>query len=133
MLLSRHCQDAELQFSAELPRNAMLRWTLYLHAYQSRGITMTRTLTTLAAVTALTVAAIAAPAPAQARNGGAVAAGVIGGLAAGAIIGSAASHPYGYGYYGGGPYYAAGAGCGWRRERFWDGYRWRVHRVQVCY
>jgi hypothetical protein len=60
---------------------------------------------------------------------------VIGGLAAGAIIGGAAARPYGYydgGYYAGGPYYAAG-GCGWRRERFWDGYGWRVHRVRVCY
>jgi hypothetical protein len=95
---------------------------------------MTRTLTTLAAAATLAVAAIAAPAPAQARGGGAIAAGVIGGLAAGAIIGSAASQPYGYygGYAAGGPYYAASP-CGWRRERFWDGYRWRVHRVQVCY
>ena len=92
---------------------------------------MTKTLMTLAAAATLAVSAIAAPAPAEAR-GGAVAAGVIGGLAAGAIIGSAASHPYGYGYYGG-PYYAAAPyGCGWRRERFWDGYRWRVHRVRVC-
>ena len=95
---------------------------------------MTKTLTALATAATLAVAAIAAPAPAEARNGGAIAAGVIGGLAAGAIIGSATARPYGYydGYYGGGPYYAAG-GCGWRRERFWDGYRWRTHRVQVCY
>jgi len=92
---------------------------------------MTKTLMTLAAAATLAVSAIAAPAPAEAR-GGAVAAGVIGGLAAGAIIGSAASHPYGYGYYGG-PYYAAAPyDCGWRRERFWDGFRWRVHRVRVC-
>jgi|SRR5690349_20645168 hypothetical protein len=98
---------------------------------------MTRTLTTLAAAGMLAMTAIAAPSPAQARGGGAIAAGVIGGLAAGAIIGGAAGYPYGgyapYGYYGGGPYYASGPGCGWRRERFWDGYRWRIHRVQVCY
>jgi hypothetical protein len=97
---------------------------------------MTRTLTTLAAAGMLAMTAIAAPSPAQARGGGAIAAGVIGGLAAGAIIGGAAANPYGYapyGYYGGGPYYASEPGCGWRRERFWDGYRWRVHRVQVCY
>jgi hypothetical protein len=95
---------------------------------------MTRTLTTLAAATTLAITAFAAaPAPAAARGGGAIAAGVIGGLAAGAIIGGAA-HAYGpYGYYGGGPYYASEPGCGWRRERFWDGYRWRIHRVQVCY
>ena len=95
---------------------------------------MRRTLTTLAAAATLAIAAIAAPAPAQARGGGALAAGIIGGLAAGAIIGGAAAYPYGYAPYGyyGGPHYAA-APCGWRRERFWDGYRWRVHRVQVCY
>lgn len=92
---------------------------------------MTRTLTTLAAAATVAIAALVAPAPAEAR-GGRIAAGIIGGLAAGAIIGGAA-HAYGpYGYYGG-PYYAAEPNCGWRRERFWDGYRWRVHRVQVCY
>ncbi len=95
---------------------------------------MKRTLMTVAAVAALAVATISAPAPAEARGGGAIAAGVIGGLAAGAIIGGAA-RPYGYygdsyGYYGG-PTYVAGPGC-WRRERFWDGYRWRIHRVNVC-
>ena len=66
---------------------------------------MTRTLTTLAAAATLAVAAIAAPSPAQARGGGAVAAGVIGGLAAGAIIGGARPIPW-LRYYGGG-YYAA--------------------------
>ena len=56
-----------------------------------------------------------------------------------AIIGGA-TLSYGYydggygggGYYAGGPYYAAGD-CRLRRERFWDGYGWRVRRVQVCY
>jgi hypothetical protein len=98
------------------------------------GSVMTRILTTLAAAGILAMAAVAAPAPAKARGGG-FAAGIIGGLAAGAIIGGAAAYPYGYAPYGyyGGPYYAVGPGCGWRRERFWDGYRWRVHRVQVCY
>ena len=98
---------------------------------------MTRTLITLTTAGMLAMTAIATPSPTEARGRcGAIAAGVIGGLAAGAIIGSAAGNPYGYapyGYYGGGPYYASEPGCGWRRERFWDGYRWRVHRVQVCY
>jgi hypothetical protein len=95
---------------------------------------MIRTLTNLAAAATLAVAAVAAPAPAQARGGG-IAAGVIGGLAAGAIIGGAAARPYGYydgGYYAGGPYYAA-APCGWHRERFWDGFGWRIRRVRSCY
>ena len=59
--------------------------------------------TAIAGLAALTlgvgVAGSAAPAAAWYRGGwgGPVAAGVIGGLAAGAIIGSA-THPYGYGY-----------------------------------
>jgi hypothetical protein len=45
-------------------------------------------------------AAVTAPPPAQARNEGAIAAGVVGGLAVGAIIGSAASRPvYAYPAY----------------------------------
>jgi len=91
---------------------------------------MTKTLTALAAAASIAVAAVAAPAPAQARGGGAVAAGVIGGLAAGAIIGGAVSRPYGY--YGG-PYYAAAPGCYWRRERVWTAYGWRWHRWRECY
>ena len=55
---------------------------------------MTRGLIVL--VAAATMAAAVLPAPAQARNGGAVAAGVIGGLAAGAIIGSAVAPRYYY-------------------------------------
>ncbi|MBV9261406.1 MAG: hypothetical protein JO205_08535 [Pseudolabrys sp.] len=70
--------------------------------------------------------------PAQARDGGAVAAGVIGGLAAGAIIGSTVNNPP-YHYYGGPayyqPYYAPTYGrCYLTRE--WDGFRYR--RVRVC-
>ncbi|MFZ3250793.1 MAG: hypothetical protein WA214_18095, partial [Pseudolabrys sp.] len=62
---------------------------------------MTRTLTALAAAATLGIAAVAAPQTAEARNGGAIAAGVIGGLAAGAIMGSAIGH---------GPYYAYAPG-----------------------
>jgi hypothetical protein len=90
---------------------------------------MTKALTALTAAAAI-AAAVSLPTTAEAR-GGAIAAGVIGGLAAGAIIGGAAAGPhYGYGY-GPGPYYAA-APCYWHRERFWDGYGWRMRRVQVC-
>jgi hypothetical protein len=99
-------------------------------------MTRTRILTALAAAATLGLAAVAAPQPAEARHGGAIAAGVIGGLAVGALIGSAASAPYyGYapGYYYGGPaYYAGYGGCYWTRQRFWDGWGWRVRRVQVC-
>ena len=74
----------------------------------------TKILTTLAAAAALGLTAVAAPQPAQAGHwhggGGAVAAGVIGGLAAGAIIGSAAAN---------GPYY--GLWSRLLRLRSWPG------------
>jgi hypothetical protein len=99
---------------------------------------MLKVMTGIAAAAALVVTLVAAPQQAEARwrhhhRGGAVAAGIIGGLAAGAIIGSAANGYYGpsYGYYGGGPVYY-GPRCYWTRERFWNGYRWRSHRVRVC-
>lgn len=94
-----------------------------------------KTLTALAATAALVVAAVSTPQPAEARGGGAVAAGIIGGLAAGAIIGSAVAGPRYYGpgpgYYGPAPVYY-GPDCYWTRERFWDGWGWRVRRVRVC-
>ena len=98
----------------------------------------------LAAATAATLAvtAVAAPAPAEAR-GGRIAAGIIGGLAGAANLGGLATNGYGYGpgygyygapaYYGQPAYYGGGyGGCYLQRERFWDGYAWRVRRVQVC-
>lgn len=105
---------------------------------------MKKSLLALAAVATLVVSTAS---PALAWRGGwgpGLAAGVIGG----AIIGGAiASGPYGYGpgyyaprYYGPGygyygPGYAADAyygGCVWQRQRFWDGYGWRVRNVRVC-
>jgi hypothetical protein len=92
-------------------------------------------LTTLAAVAALTLAVTVSSQPAYAGgNGGAVAAGVVGGLAVGAIIGSQANR----GYYGGPGYYESGyqpayGGCHVERQQFEDGYG-RIHsrRVRVC-
>lgn len=87
----------------------------------------------------LAAASLGASAPAQARhgNGGAIAAGVVGGLALGAIAGSAAANASpGYGYGGGysepAPVY--GGGCYFTRQATYDpygnfaGYR----RVRVC-
>jgi hypothetical protein len=93
---------------------------------------LSKTLTAIAAVT-LTIAAVAAPQTAEAR-GGRIAAGIIGGLAAGAIIGSIASqngYYRGPAYYGPGPVYY-GPDCYWTRQRIWDGYGWRLRRVRVC-
>ena len=74
---------------------------------------MRKTLTALAVAATMIVAAVAVPDTADARwrgrHGGGVAAGIIGGLAAGAIIGSMANQGYyGGGYYG--PGYAYGPG-----------------------
>ena len=98
---------------------------------------MKRTLMAIAAAATLALSTLAAPAPAHAQRG--VAAGVAAGLIGGAIVGGAIASQNGYygggpGYYGG-PAYVAGpgyGGCYMQRQRFWDGYAWRVRRVQVC-
>lgn len=62
-------------------------------------------------------------------NGGAIAAGVVGGLALGALAGGA------YGAYGPGysPSYSAyGGDCYFTTQRVWDGYGWVRERVRVC-
>ena len=91
---------------------------------------------TLAAVAALTLAVTVTSQPAQAGgNGGAIAAGVVGGLAVGAIVGSQANR----GYYGGPGYYESGyqpvygGGCHIERQQVEDGYgRIHIRRVRVC-
>ncbi len=93
---------------------------------------MRKMLLAVATAATLGITAFAAPAPAEARDGGAVAAGVLGGLAAGAIIGGAAASAPPPAYYAPGPAYVAGPPCYWHRERFWDGYGWRIRRVRVC-
>ena len=77
-------------------------------------------------------------------SGGAVAAGVVGGLALGALAAGAA-RPY---YYGAPPYYGPGPAyvleddlppppprrlrCWFEREEVWDGYGYVPRRVRVC-
>jgi hypothetical protein len=75
----------------------------------------------LLAIAALAVSAVAFPAPAHAQR-----------------------YYYGPGYYYGPPpqsYYFNGAPapvadptgpCYWQRQRFWDGFGWRVRSVRVC-
>lgn len=100
---------------------------------------MKKTLTALVAAMTIALAAVAAPTDASAHDrGGAVAAGILGGIAAGAIIGSAvAAPPPPRAYYAPAPVYvepapAYGPVCRVHRERFWDGYEWRRRRVEVC-
>ena len=92
---------------------------------------MKKTFAALVAVA--TVAGSLTATPASAQRG--VAAGVAAGLIGGAI---ASQRGYygdyygpGYGYYGG-PAYVEDVACVWQRQRFWDGYGWRVRRVRVC-
>ena len=99
----------------------------------------------IAIVSALALTAIV-PTEASARarrwhgGGGAAAAaafaGVVGtGLAIAATQNRRAYYDSYDGYYGGGPAYVADdyyGGCTWQRQRFWDGYGWRIRRVRVC-
>jgi hypothetical protein len=112
---------------------------------RQKGNAMRKILVALATIATLAFSA-SAPAHAQRALGAAIAGGLIGG----AIVGGAvAASPY---YYGPGPYYGYGPGygpapyyggpgyvaaedaygCYWQRQRFWDGYAWRIRRVQVC-
>ena len=103
---------------------------------------MKKTLMALGAVAALAISTVAMPAPAHEQRG--VAAGVAAGLIGGAIVGGAIASQNGYygpgygyapGYYGGGPAYVVDPGygdCFLQRQRFWDGYGWRVRNVRVC-
>jgi len=89
---------------------------------------MKKTVSALLAVA--TIAGSLAATPASAQRG--VAAGVVGGLIGGAIIGGAiaSSRPA---YAAPAPVYVEeGPACRMVRERFWDGYGWRIRRVEVC-
>jgi hypothetical protein len=106
--------------------------------HTEKGEAMRKTLMALTAVATLAVSALAAPAPAHAQRG--VGAGIAAGIIGGAIVGGALAGPGyyygpGYGYYGGQAYVADPGdygGCYWQRQRFWDGYGWRMRRVRVC-
>jgi len=93
---------------------------------------MKKTIAALVAVATI-AGSLVSVAPAARADGGRIAAGVAGGLIGGALIGGAiaASRPA--------PVYGAPAPvyveepppCRLVRERFWDGYGWRVRRVEV--
>lgn len=66
------------------------------------------------------------------HGGAAIGLGLLGGAIAGAAIANSGGYyGPGYGYYGAAPAYYGG-GCYLQRERFWDGYGWRVRSVRVC-
>jgi len=97
---------------------------------------MTKILMVCATAAALTFT-VAAPQTAQARDGGAVAAGVLGGLIVGGMIGAAAANqPPPPAYYAPQPVYRAPPPRCYmaRGEPVWDEYRgvWVRPRVRVC-
>src|ERR1700742_3602326 len=89
---------------------------------------------------AILAGSLATTMPAAKADGGRVAAGVAGGLIGGALLGAAIAHsPPAYAapppppraYYAREPVYVEPA-CHFQRERFWDGYGWRLRDVRVC-
>ncbi len=88
---------------------------------------------TAASIAALSLSVTLAPQSAQARDG-AIGAGVIGGLAVGAIVGSQVNRDNGYrgdGYYRNSAY--GGRECYIERQDFEDRYgRLHVRNVRVC-
>jgi len=91
----------------------------------------TKFLGSIMLATALTLSVVAAPQPALADNGGAVAAGVVGGLAVGAIVGSQMNRDEGYRER---HYYRSGyRACHIERQDYEDRYgRLHVRNVRVC-
>ena len=87
---------------------------------------------TLAAIAALAVAVTATPQPAFARDDGAVAAGVIGGLAVGAVVGSQIDRDRDYRDHDRG-YRRHYSDCHIERQEVTDRYgREHLRRVRVC-
>jgi hypothetical protein len=97
---------------------------------------------TVAGTTAVAIAVLAVAAPHQARaDAGDVAAGLLGGFAVGAFVGSVLGPPPPPVVYVAPPppvYVApapvyAGPRCYWTHGRaVWDGFRWVRPRIQVC-
>ena len=107
---------------------------------------MHKSLFGLAAAASIGLASLAVPSTANAGcYGCAVGAGVLGGVAAGAIIGSAIANspppPPAYypppppppGYYPPAGYAQLAPGCYWGKRRVWvEGYGYQVRPVQIC-
>lgn len=88
-------------------------------------------LTFVSLVTALTCTVVSTPNFAHAGNGD-LAAGLLGGFAVGAIVGSAVAPRPAPVYVAPVPVYAEPS-CYWTHGRpMWDGYRWVRPRIQVC-
>jgi hypothetical protein len=115
--------------------NLGVRGSRDIQIERKRAGIMRMTFLACAAAASFSISAIAVPTTAHADRSGAVAAGVIGGLALGAMIGAAAANngPY-YPYAPPAAYYGPGSpGCYWQSQRVWNGFMWRRTRIYVCY
>jgi hypothetical protein len=94
---------------------------------------MNKTIATVATVISLT-SPLLSPTACKAENGQ-IAAGVVGGLIGGALLGSALASrppPPPVVYYEPEPVYVEAPVCRFVGERFWDGYGWQIRRVRIC-
>jgi hypothetical protein len=82
---------------------------------------------------AITVCSGLLPTPATA-GGSDLAVGLLGGLAAGTIVGSAIAQPryYYYPYYAPAPVYVPAPACWYERQSVWDGYGYVIQPVRIC-
>lgn len=97
---------------------------------------MRRIFSTSLALVLICGSVVAPTASANAENGQ-IAAGVAGGLIGGALLGGALAGRPAYvapppTYYAPAPVYVEEPICRLVRERYWDGYGYRIRRVQVC-
>lgn len=97
---------------------------------------MNRTISTALAL-GIIGSALVSEAPSAKAENGQIAAGVAGGLIGGALLGGALASRPAYAapprvYYVPAPEYAEEPVCRVVRQRYWDGYGYRLRRVQIC-
>jgi hypothetical protein len=101
-----------------------------------KGAPMSKIATTLTVLALAAVPLLVDFTPARAENGQ-ITAGIAGGLIGGALIGGALASRPAYAppppvYYEPAPAIIEEPVCRVVREQYWDGYGYRIRRVQVC-
>ena len=91
----------------------------------------------IASAVVLAISSLAVATPPANAEGGQIAAGVAGGLLGGLLLGGALAPRPAYAgpppvYYAPAPVYIDEPVCRVVRQQFWDGYGYRIRRVQVC-